>query len=66
MTTFLVALLVFIVAFAAMAVGLLGKRCLRGTCGGAGKQCDCTGRSTGGRGDDAPPDHPPPARGDSP
>jgi hypothetical protein len=61
MTTFLVALLVFIVAFAAMAVGLLGKRRLRGTCGVAAKQCDCTGRSacTGDR--NRPPD-----RGDSP
>jgi hypothetical protein len=46
MTTFLVALVVFAVAFAAMAVGLLGRRCLRGTCGGVANKCHCTGPST--------------------
>jgi hypothetical protein len=45
MTTFLVALLVFVVAFAAMAVGLLGNRQLRGTCGGTSNHCQCGGRS---------------------
>ena len=44
MTYFLAALLIFIVAFAALAVGLLGKRCLRGSCGGTGQQCGCAGQ----------------------
>lgn len=56
MNTFLIALLVFVVAFAAMAVGLLGNRRLRGTCGGASKQCECTGRSACANGRDRSPD----------
>jgi hypothetical protein len=56
MSTFLVALCVFVVAFAAMSVGLLGNRRLRGTCGGTSNHCECAGRSACVNGRDRPSD----------
>lgn len=43
MATFLAALVVFAVVIAAMALGVIiqGKR-LRGSCGGSGKDCECS------------------------
>ncbi len=44
MTTFVAALAVFLVVMLAMAVGALvqGRR-LRGSCGGSGHECTCSG-----------------------
>jgi FAD:protein FMN transferase len=45
MEIFVIAFLVFALAIAAMAVGLMGKRRIRGSCGGLANLRDATGRS---------------------